>query len=201
LGIEYKLVLYKRAEQRSPKELSDVQRLGRAPTLVTADGRPVIESSAIVTYLLRTYDTEGKFASEDWVRDEELTSFAGASLGMINTLEMTLEIATNRTPWPFVYIMRAARRGFRKAFTGAEFKKNLEYLESELGESEWFNGKHMGRSDVMLCWPVDVIATRGWLDFAKDYPRLDAWRTRIKNSAAWKRSIEKGNGYDLTALG
>jgi glutathione S-transferase len=188
-------------EHRAPKELTKVQRLGRSPILVTAEGRPIIESSAISAYLLKTFDTEGRFASEDWVRDEELTSFAGASMGMINTLELTLEIVVERTPWPFVYIMRAARRGFNKAFTGAEFKKNLEYLESELGDREWFNGASMSRSDVMLIWPVDTIATRKWIDLAKDYPKLDAWRKRIQSSPAWKRGLEKGNEYDLTTFG
>lgn len=197
----YNLVLHSRVEHRAPKELTRIQRLGRAPTLVTADGRPIIESSAISTYLLKTYDTEGRFASEDWIRDEELTSFAGASLGMVNTLQLTLEIVAMRTPWPFVYIMRAAQKGFNKAFTGAEFKKSLEYLESELGDREWFNGEHLGRSDVMLQWPIDLIATRGWLDYAKDYPKLDAWRKRILNSPAWKRGLKKGNGYDLTTFG
>lgn len=188
-------------EHRAPKEMTKVQRLGKSPTLVTADGRPIIESSAIATYLLKTYDTDGRFASEDWIRDEELTSFAGASLGAITTLELTLEIVVMRTPWPFSYIMRAAQRGFNKAFTGAEFKKSLEYLESELGEREWFNGGHMGKSDVMVQWPVDMIATRGWVDLAKEYPKLGAWRKKILNSAAWERGLEKGNGYDLTVFG
>lgn len=188
-------------QHRAPKEMTKVQRLGRSPTLVTAEGRPIIESSAISAYLLKTYDSEGRFAGEDWIRDEELTSFAGASMGMINMLELTLEIVAGRTPWPFVYIMRAVRRGFNKAFTGAEFQKNLEYLESELGEREWFNGTHLSRSDVMLIWPVDNIAVRGWVDLAKDYPKVDAWRKRILSSPAWKRGLEKGNEYDLTVFG
>lgn len=185
-------------EHRSPKELSKIHRLGRAPILVTAEGRTIIESTAISAYLLKTYDTEGRFASEDWIRDEELCSFAGASMGGTNQLELTLELVTGRTPWPLVYIMRAARKGFWKAFTGVEINKNLAYLESELGDADWFNGARLGRSDVMLQWPVDMIATRGWIDLAKNYPKLDAWRKRIVDRPAWKRGLEKGNGYDLT---
>lgn len=188
-------------EHRAPKEMTQIQRLGRSPTLVTSDGRAIIESSAIATYLLKTYDSSGRFASADWIRDEELTGFAGASIGGLNTLELTLEIVAMRTPWPFSYAMRAARRGFNKAFTGAEFKKSLEFLEGELGEGQWFNGGSLGRCDVMLQWPIDLIATRGWVDFAKEYPKLDAWRTRILSSPAWKRALEKGNEYDLTVFG
>jgi glutathione S-transferase len=201
LGIEYNLVKHQRVDGRAPKEMRAVQQLGRAPTLVTAEGRAIIESSAVIAYLIKTYDADGRFASEDWLKDEQLTSFAGASLGMMTVLEITLEIVVKRTPWPVSYVMRAAQRGFQNAFTAAEFKKNLEYLESELGEGEWFNGKHPSRSDFMLFWPVDLIAARGWIDYAKDYPKLDAWRKRALDREAWKRGLKKGNGYDLTALG
>lgn len=166
--------------------------------MVTADGRAVIECTAISAYLLKTYDTEGRFAAQDWIRDEELSSFAGASMGSTNTLELTIEIAVNRTPWPIVYIMRGFRKGLQKGFTVVEIRKNLAYLESELGDAEWFNGAQLGRSDVMLQWPVDTIASRGWIDLAKEYPKLDAWRKRIFDRPAWKRGLEKGNGYDLT---
>lgn len=197
LGIEYKLVLYARVQGRAPPEMKSVHQLGKSPTLVTADGKAIIESSAIVAYLLKTYDTDGKFASEDWLRDEVLTSFAGASLGPVNAIELLFDIASRRTPWPLVYIARKVRGGIQRAFTSAEFEKDLQYLEGELGDREWFNGKQLGRSDVMLSFPVDTIAQRGWVDLAKDYPKIDAWRKRIWSRQAWKRGLEKGNGYDL----
>lgn len=82
-----------------------------------------------------------------------------------------------------------------------EFKKALAYLEGELGDEEWFNGKYPGMSDLMVTFPVDMIADRKWLDLEKDFPKLAAWRDRVRERPAWKRGIEKGNGYDLTKLG
>ena len=176
-----------------------MQALGKSPVLVTADGRAISESSAIVAYLLRTYDSAGAFAAEDWIRDEVLTSFAGSSLGAVIAIELLFDIAQRHTPWPFKFIARAVQGGIQQVFTREEFRKDLSWLESELGEKEWFNGVRLGRVDVMLSWPMDIIAQRGWIDLAKDYPRIGAWRKRIEEREACKKGLEKGNGYDLNA--
>ncbi|KAH8805748.1 glutathione S-transferase [Xylogone sp. PMI_703] len=200
LGIEYNLQNHFRNPKtfRAPPEIKDVQVLGKAPVLVTADGTAITESSAIAAYLIKTYDTTGRFTAKDWIRDETLTSFAGSTLGPIMTTELTFDIAAKRTPWPLVYLARAVQNGLRKNFSTAEWEKDLSYLESELGDAEWFNGGELGRMDIMLSWPLDMAEQRKWVDFAKDYPKLAGWKKRIQEREAWKRGIGKGNGYDLT---
>jgi glutathione S-transferase len=42
-----------------------------------------------------------------------------------------------------------------------------------------------------------MIAQKGWVDLEGEWPRLAAWRKRILERDAWKRGMEKGNGYDL----
>lgn len=201
LGIEYNLVVYKRDQgHRAPPEMEKIQELGKGPTFVTADGVTIIESSAIVAYLIKTYDTTGKFTTGDWILDETFTSFAGSTLGPLVSVEMLFDVAAKHTPWPLVYISRAFRTGIQNSFTTKEFKKNLGYLEKELAEKTWFNGKNIGRSDIMLSWPMDMITQRGWVDFKKEYPKIDAWRERILMRDAWKSALEKGSGYDLTSF-
>lgn len=124
-------------------------------------------------------------------------SFAGTSLGSVMIVELLVDIAAKQTPWPISYITKAIRRGLQNAFTAAEFKKAFIHLEKELGDNEWFNGKELGRSDIIMSWPFDNIAQRGWFDFKKEYPKIAAWRERIQNREAWKKGLEKGNGYDL----
>ena len=119
-------------------------------------------------------------------------------MGPIITIALLFDIAAKRTPWPLVYVARAFQSGIKKNFTDAEVRKAMVYLESELGDREWFNGKELGRSDVMLSWPFDMMAQREWVDFPKAYPKLAAWRERIQNREAWKRGLEKGNGYNLS---
>ncbi|CZS89584.1 hypothetical protein WAI453_002742 [Rhynchosporium graminicola] len=207
LAIEYKLeynvVLHSRGakDKRAPKELASVHPLGRAPTLVTAEGRVLIESLTITTYLLKTYDADGRFATEDWVREDTLRSFAGASLFPLASLEMLFDLAEKNTPWPFSFIMRRIKKGFDNFFSNAEFKKDLVYLEGELGDAEWFNGKSLGQADFVMNWPLDVIAIRGYADLEKEYPKLHAWRLRVYERPAWKQALAKGNEYDLEMLG
>ena len=174
--------------------------MGKSPILVTVDSTVIIESSVIASYLLKTYDTDKKFSTEDWLRDDTLVSFAGTSLGLTSMFELFVDIAVKQTPWPISYVTKAVQKGVRNTFTTAEFKKAFIYLEKELGDSDWFNGKEPGRSDVILSWPFDNIAQRGWFDFEKDYPKIGAWRTRIHNREAWKKSLEKGNGYNLAQV-
>ena len=199
LNVEYNLVLYKRNEKhRAPPELLEVQQLGKSPVFVTAEGRAIIERSAIVAYIIKTYDGTGAHAPEDWIKDEILNSFAGASLGPLTSIELLFDLAAKHTPWPLVYIARLFRKGIQKNFTTAEFKKSMTFLEDELGGNEWFNGKGFGRADIMFTFPIDYIYMRKWMDLEKDYPRIAAWRRRVWERPAWKRGLEKGNGYDLT---
>src|SRR3954470_13950148 len=87
LEIPYNLSLHYRQKSGprkgcAPPELAEIHPMGKAPQLVTADGRVIAESAAIAAYLIATYDTAKKFQGDggrnDWVRDESLTSFAGA---------------------------------------------------------------------------------------------------------------------------
>lgn len=183
---------------RSPPELSKIHPLGRSPILITAEGRTLTESMTIATYLLKTYSTSKPSTSNDWVRDMTLTSFSGSSLSSLASIELLFDLAAKHTPWPLVYIARKIRNLYDNFFSAAEFKKDMEFLTKELSEQEWFNGKEPGRADYMLSWPMDTIAQRGYVNFERDWKVLHAWRMRILERPAWKRAIEKGNGYDLS---
>ena len=177
---------------------SIVMSLGKSPILVAADGAVIVESSVIASYLLKTYDTEKKFSTENWLRDDTLVSFAGTSLGLMTLLELFVDIAVTQTPWPASYLTRGIQKSVRSNLTTGEFKKAFAYLETELGDNDWFNGKELGRSDIILSWPFDNIVQRRWFNIKDECPKIAAWRGRIQAREAWKRGLEKGNGYDLT---
>jgi glutathione S-transferase len=76
----------------------------------------------------------------------------------------------------------------------------LGYLDEELGEQEYFMGKEPGRADFMISWPLDMISQNGWIDVTR-FPKVKAWHERCHARPAWKRGLEKGNGYVLTCFG
>lgn len=200
MGIEYNLALHWRNEKtfRAPPELKAIHPLGKAPILETKDGVAIAETSAIMTYLLRTYDTDGKFASNDWLLDEQVVSFAGTSLGPSTTIIFVFEMVAKMSPWPISYITKAIKTHVIKGFADPEVMSGLTYLESMLGDKTWFNGETTpGYTDFMVSWPLDMIAQRKYADLA-EYPKLLAWRERVLQQEAWKMALNKGNGYDLT---
>ncbi|TVY34483.1 Glutathione S-transferase, partial [Lachnellula occidentalis] len=134
LDIEYNLIKYNRIDSRAPPELAKIHQLGKAPILVTAEGRPIVETSAIISYLLKTYDPAGKFATDDWLREEELSSFAGSSLGPVTGTELFASMLPKHSPWPISIIMRMVHGMVQKTYTSGEFTKAMRFLDSELGD-------------------------------------------------------------------
>lgn len=114
---------------------------------------------------------------------------------------------------------------YGRAMEGASFKKVLQELEGLLQESPeggYFGGENLSRADILLEFPLSVstpsaqtrnrfrrqsktnecstqsATQRGRVNLAKDFPTLHAWQLKCYARPAWKKSLEKGNGYDLT---
>jgi glutathione S-transferase len=189
------------AEERAPDELKKTHPLGKAPQLVTADGRVIIESSAIALYLIKTYDTTGKFRGDpstgnDEIRDEMLSSFANASLAPIMIIEVLFDKLAEKSPFFIRFLFNGLHSIIRKTFTGNEFANMFQYLNDELRDQDYFMGKSPGRADFMISWPVDYCSQRGYADVTK-YPKLSQWHDRVHARNAWRESLNKGNGYKL----
>ena len=175
--------------------------LGKAPTLVTKDNRVIIESPVIITYLISTYSPTGPFQAPDPLKSEEISSYAASTLGPVTSVELLIELLAKQTPWPISYITNAIRSKVQAYYTKGELVKAMRYLEGELGDEEWFNGKHVGKADFMCVFHLDMVAERGWIDFEKESPKIAAWRKRVWARPAWKKGLEKGGQYDMMALG
>ena len=184
---------------RAAPELKKTHPLGKAPQLVTAEGRVITESSAISRYLIDRYDSAGKFkgdANNDAIRDEELTSFGSTNLNTNLTMELLFKAMTERSPF-FVRPLISGMHGMlRRAFLGPEMKAQFTYLNDQLGEQDYFMGAAPGRADFMISWPIDMSTQQGFVNL-NEYPKLKAWHERCKARDGWKRGIEKGNGYTL----
>ncbi|KAE8448691.1 hypothetical protein EG329_008906 [Mollisiaceae sp. DMI_Dod_QoI] len=209
LSIPYNLVSHLRNPPNSPHgvflsppSLRATGPYGKAPVLFTgaADGhRYIPESSAIATYLIRTFDTSDKFGLKngDWIRDEVLSSICSTSLGRATSSMMMLDFGLIRNG-------DEARLGERaKRFDGPELRSVLGDLERELKEGPkggYFMGEHPGRADILLEFPLTSVRHRKYVDLKREFPALDAWLDRVYSREAWKSGIEKGNGYDMSVF-
>ncbi|TGO54799.1 hypothetical protein BOTNAR_0259g00130 [Botryotinia narcissicola] len=205
LSIPYNLQLHTRnpitdpkAPLLAPPSLQATGHYGKAPLLITGpkDGnRYIPESLAIATYLIRTFDSADTFGlrNGDWIRDEMLISITLTDLGRATNIMLMLDfnaIAIGAGP-------------MGKRFDGPALRKVLGDLEKELKEGPeggFFMGKNPGRADIMLEFPMALIKQRDCVDLEKEFPALDEWFKRCYERPAWKRSIEKGNGYDFTTF-
>ncbi|KAJ8060289.1 hypothetical protein OCU04_010626 [Sclerotinia nivalis] len=182
----------------APPSLASLGPKGKAPLLVTGarDGhRYIPESLAIATYLIRTFDVSDKFGlrNGDWIRDEMLISMLLTELGFSSTVMLMLDFQSIGNG--------SGARG--KMFDGPALRKGLGDLEKELKngpEGGFFMGNHPGRADIMAEFPVALIRQRGWVDLATEFPALNEWLERCYERPAWRRCMEKGNGYDLTTF-
>ncbi|ESZ91521.1 hypothetical protein SBOR_8092 [Sclerotinia borealis F-4128] len=205
LNTPYTLQLHTRNPSTDPKaaflappSLQSTGPYGKAPLLITGPqdhSRYIPESLAIATYLIRTFDTDDKFGlrNGDWVRDEVLLSIILTDLGRATGMMLMLDF-------------NAVANGvglMGKRFDGPALRNVLGDLERELKEGPeggFFMGKNLGRADIMLEFPMAMVKQRNWVDLEKEFPALNAWLEKCYERPAWKRCIEKGNGYDLTTF-
>lgn len=191
----------------APESLKDVSPTGSAPVFVTSDGRTIIESTAIINYLLHTYDADGKkfgglptpdskVKGMDWIREEELQSFAMTSLGFIVQFIFISQLIINMSPWFMRPIVRLINTPVLKMMMVPRIKQQCTYLEKQLGEDNWFSGRaEPGRADFVLNFPMDMMTHRKLVDLEM-WPKLEAWFKRVEARPAWKKGVSMTNGYD-----
>jgi len=205
LDIPYSLVLHQRhtsgpRKSRAPEEMKKTHPLGKAPQLETGDGRVIVESLVIAKYLIDTYDTAGRFkgdgSSNDLIRDDELCNIASATIGNAMTIELLFSLLAKASPFFIRPLVSLLHSQIRKAWTGPDLDLNFKYLNDQLGDRDYFNGSSPGRADFIISWPVDLCRQQEFMDISK-YPNLEKWHNRCHERAAWKQSLEKGNGYSL----
>jgi len=108
-----------------------------------------------------------------------------------------LSIVVSMSPWFMKPLMFIGTAPMKAGLTGPRMKAQLKWAEEKLGEDDYFMGKNPGRCDFLLSYPMDVLMHRKMVD-VKEFPRMRAWYERYQARDAWKRSLNKGNGYDWT---
>ena len=179
LGQPYEVITYHRNPETrlAPPELRAIHPLGKAPVL--RDGSEVlIESGAIIDYLIRTYG-QGRFAppadTPEYNRYVQLMHYAEGSA----MLPLLLKL----------YVSRLGDAGapLHPRIEG-EIANHLGYLNAELEGRDFFVGNALTGADVQLSFVAQVAMRNGG---DKAFPHLARFVQSIEARPAYQRAIAR----------
>ena len=200
LAVPYEIKKYQRDAKTmlAPPELVQVHPLGKSPVITDGD-LTVAETGAIVEYLLERHGN-GRLVpavgSPERLRWRYWLHFAEGSAMPPLLLKLIFE-RIKVTPMPF--FAKPIARGLSNKVLGAmvepNLKRQLDFMEGELGKSEWFAGNEFSAADIQMSFPVEAAAQRAGLDASR--PKLMAFLKRIHARPAYKKALERGGPYSF----
>lgn len=138
---------------------------------------------------------EDKFGMRngDWVRDDVICSVISTGLGRATGFALYMDFG----------LLKPGDGPLGGRVAGKSAWGVLGDLERELKEGPkggYFAGEHPGRADILAEFPLSMVKQRNWISMKEEFPVLDAWLERVYARDAFKRGLEKGNGYNLTTF-
>ena len=183
LGVDYQIKTYQRdpVTNLAPSELEVVHPLGKSPVL-TDEGITVIESGAIIDYLLRHYGG-GQFLPAPDSNDHEqyLQWLHYGESGAV--LPLMLKLYTSKLPDGGEAL---------KPRINDELTRHLGYIEKSLEGVNWFVGNTFSGADVQLSFIAEIAPMMYTVD---KLPNLMAFRNRCHQRPAYQRGIAKTDFY------
>ncbi len=200
LGLPYEIRKYQRDAKTmlAPPELEKVHPLGKSP-VITDDTLTVAETGAIVEYLIERYGGgrfEPAIGSPDRLRWRYWMHFAEGSAMPPLLLKLIFE-RIKVAPMPFLAkpIAKGICSKVLAAMVEPNLKRQLDFMEAELGKSEWFAGAEFSAADIQMSFPLEAAAQRAGLDASR--PKLMAFLKRIHARPAYRRALERGGPYSF----
>ena len=200
LGLPYEIRKYERDPKTmlAPASLRQVHPLGKSP-VITDDGVTVAESGAIVEYLIERYGN-GRLApaigTPERLRWRYWLHFAEGSAMPPLLLKLIFD-RIPQSPMPFFArpIARAISAKVLSTMVEPNLKRQLDFMEGELGRSAWFAGDEFSAADIQMSFPVEAAAMRAGLDASR--PKLMAFLKRIHARPAYRQALERGGPYSF----
>ncbi|MFN0185719.1 MAG: glutathione S-transferase family protein [Aquabacterium sp.] len=183
LGTPYEIRHYARdARTRlAPPELQAVHPLGKSP-VIEDGGQLVIESGAIVDYLLRHHGA-GRLRPAEGTADFE-------------AYNQWLHYAEGSAMLPLMlklYVSRLGEAGAPLApRIDSELANHLGHVDRSLQGRDWLVGNDLTGADIQMSFVGE--AARG---LRAQYPAMDAWVRRFQQRPAYQRALQRGGPYAL----
>jgi glutathione S-transferase len=182
----------------APAALRAIHPLGKSPVITDGD-QTIAESGAIVEYLVERHGggrlappagTPERLRYTYWLHYAE-----GSAMPPLLMKLVFQRIAQGPAPALLRPLIRRIAERTQASFVDPQLKLHLDYLEGELGKSEWFADNSFSAADIQMSFPLEAAAARGGLDASR--PRLMAFLERIHARPAYKRALERGGAYAL----
>ncbi|MCH8073689.1 MAG: glutathione S-transferase [Proteobacteria bacterium] len=203
LGVDYEIKRYERDKVTSlaPPELVAIHPLGKSPIITDGDVT-IAESGAIVEFLVHQYDVGRLLPRESSPEHLAYTYWLHYAEGTFMSL-MILSLIVNRietAPMPFFAkpIAKGIAAKVRGGYLDPNIKRNLEFMESTLGESTWFCGDELTAADIQMSFALEAAEVR--TNLREDYPNLAAFLERMRARPAYQAALEKGGPYELMGV-
>lgn len=199
LDIEYEIKRYQRDPKTmlAPPELRAVHPLGKSPVITDGDAT-LAESGAILEYLVDRYGNGRLIApahTPERLRYTYWMHFAEGSAMPPLLLKLIFDRLPRGVPGVIRPVARLIAGGALRAFVTPNLERTLNFMEGELGKSEWFAGSEFTAADIQMSFPVEAAVRRAGLDASR--PKLWAYLERIHARPAYRRAVEKGGPYTL----
>lgn len=184
LGLPHEIKRYDRdaATRLAPEELKAIHPLGKSP-IISDGGPPVIESGAIIDYILRHHG-EGKLAP-------------AVGSAEYDVYQQWLHYAEGSAMLPLMLFMYVARLGEAGAplqpRIESEIANHLGYVNGVLEGRDWLMGE-FSAADIQMSFVGEVAGAFGRFG---TYPNIGAWVKRFQDRPAYRKALETGGAYNL----
>lgn len=187
MGTPYEMVRHQRDPQtfRAPPGLADVHPLSKAPTVVV-DGHVMVESGAIIEYLIERFGSETLAPTNAKDRPAYLE---------------WLHFAEGTMASPIIFSALAPRFGglgpMLGGFMGAEVTKLLDHVERAVTGHDYLVGDRLSGADINMAYLLEVATASKQIG---DRPNLIAYLERLRARPAYQKSIEIGGPMIFAAI-
>ena len=180
LGIEYRREDYERDPQTrlAPHSMRAVHPLGKAP-IVEDDGLVLVESAAIMEYLLDKYVEDSLRPAKgtpEYYKYQQWMHFAEGSAMVPVLLKLFLGQMEDQSAPVFGYAQK-------------EFELDFAYINETLSESSWFVGETFTAADIMM---VTVLLFAKNLGMLENYPHIQSYLQRVSAREAFQKAASFG---------
>ncbi len=187
LSVPYEIKHYQRDAQTrlAPPQLKAIHPLGKSP-VITDKGRVIIESGAIVDYIVRHYGLRLQPATDSAAYDD---------------YQQWLHYAEGSAMLPLLLKLYVSRLGDAGAPLSPRIESELanhigfvdESLKAQAARgNDWLIGNSITGADIQMSFVGEAASAR---TNRANYPHLEAWVKRFQARPAYRLALERGGPY------